>query len=184
MPRNPCPPPKQNILLAILLKIYFNSNTPPHPNKCLKKTWSQTPQKKTWCCVLLKYQRKWKEPTTTKTVVVLFTTGGIWNLALKLRLVRFQFFCGVWSKIQTPPLRRTMFPWKELNIWFFLKKKKLHTIIRLQWQYFSRHSFSLFLFWQFSVTCSAFYGSDIGNFVPFVTSQLILSNADVQGNPK
>ena len=46
MPRNPCPPPKQNILLAILLKIYFNSNTPPHPNKCLKKTWSQTPQKK------------------------------------------------------------------------------------------------------------------------------------------
>ena len=38
------------------------------------------------------------------------------------------------------------------------------------------------IFWQFSVTSSAFYGSDIANFGPFVTSQLILSNADVHGN--
>ena len=40
------------------------------------------------------------------------------------------------------------------------------------------------IFWQFSVTCSAFYGSDIANFVPFVTLQLILSNADVQNSLK
>ena len=38
------------------------------------------------------------------------------------------------------------------------------------------------IFWQFSVTSSAFYGSDIANFGPFVTSQLILSNADVHSN--
>ena len=41
---------------------------------------------------------------------------------------------------------------------------------------------STHIFWQFSVTSSAFYGSDIANFGPFVTSQLILSNADVHGN--
>ena len=43
--KKPRPPTQAKYSFAILLKIYLSNNTPPHPNKCLNKTWSQTPLK-------------------------------------------------------------------------------------------------------------------------------------------
>jgi len=174
-----------NILLAILLKIYLCNNTPSHTNKCFKiSDLKPNSAKNPWCCVWPKYHRKWKEPTTAKSVVVLFTTSFCGEVGFGIWVWNFASWDINFSVVFDPKSKPllSMCPWKELNFWFFSRRTNFTLSFSSIGSFFSRQSSSLFIFRQFSVTCSAFYGSDIGNFVPFVTSQLILSNADVQGN--